>query len=447
MPIDASIISGLRPAQIAQPADPFEQYGKSLTLKNLLLQNQQAQQGAQDDQATREAYQQAGGDSSRLRALLQGGGQYKQIQALDKFQLENEEKRTNIDKGKQDILTKAVAAHRDELANINDPQSMAQWVASAYKDPVLAPVVSKGGTLEQALARIPQDPQAFQQFKQQAALGATKFIEMNKPHVQTQDLGGTSQIISTPGLGGAPSVLSTTAKTLTPGEVQSGTETARHNKEQERDSWQHLETPDGVVAFNPRTKQTVPLMGPDGKPLQGGKGLNEAQGKAAGMAMRAQTSHDLITDLEAAGTKTPGLVKQGVAGVPIVGGALSMGVNALPTWAGGPSGSQQQVEQAQRDFVNAALRVESGASINESEFENARKQYFTQPGDSPAAIEQKRRNRETEIESLKMQAGPLAKKALAEAKIAADERRKKGPSVDVAKLSDDELRRELGIKK
>ena len=86
-----------------------------------------------------------------------------------------------------------------------------------------------------------------------------------------------------------------------------------------------------------------------------------------------------------------------------------MGVNSLPTWAGGPNSNQQKVEQAQRDFINAALRVESGASISPSEFENARKQYFPQPGDSAAVIEQKRQNRETEIQSLKLQGGPGAK--------------------------------------
>ena len=54
----------------------------------------------------------------------------------------------------------------------------------------------------------------------------------------------------------------------------------------------------------------------------------------------------------------------------------------------------QQIDQAQRNFVNAILRRESGAAISESEFDNAEKQYFIQPGDSPEVIEQKRQNRE-----------------------------------------------------
>lgn len=233
MTIDPSIIAGLRQVQIQQP-DPLEQYGKALTLKGLLgqqelqgLQTQQARQGVEDDAATRSAYQNAGGDNARLRSLLQSSGQYKAIQALDKFNLETDEKRSTINRNNQETLAKAIAQHRDQLANVNDPQTMAQWVASAYQDPVLAPVVSKGGTLEQALARIPQDPQQFEQFKQQAALGATKFIEQNKPHVMTQDLGGSSQVVSTPGLGGAPQVLSSTPKTETPGQLESNRITMR----------------------------------------------------------------------------------------------------------------------------------------------------------------------------------------------------------------------------
>lgn len=67
--------------------------------------------------------------------------------------------------------------------------------------------------------------------------------------------------------------------------------------------------------------------------------------------------------------------------------------------------NQQKYEQAQRDFVNAALREESGAVISPEEFDNARKQYFPQPGDTKEVIAQKAKNRITEIEGLKGTAG------------------------------------------
>jgi len=61
---------------------------------------------------------------------------------------------------------------------------------------------------------------------------------------------------------------------------------------------------------------------------------------------------------------------------------------------------RQQYEQAQRNFVNAVLRRESGAVISDEEFANARQQYFPQPGDKPDVIAQKMENRQTVISNL-----------------------------------------------
>ncbi len=101
---------------------------------------------------------------------------------------------------------------------------------------------------------------------------------------------------------------------------------------------------------------------------------------------------------------SPVIFKGTVEQVPFVGGALGGVVNVIPGIK--PSPKQQQIEQAQRDFVNAVLRQESGAVISPSEFDNAQKQYFPQPGDSQAVIKQKARNRETAIRGLEIAAGP-----------------------------------------
>ena len=59
----------------------------------------------------------------------------------------------------------------------------------------------------------------------------------------------------------------------------------------------------------------------------------------------------------------------------------------------------QSFEQAQRNFLNAVLRRESGAVISPTEFDEGRKQYFPQPGDKPAVLAQKKANRQTVIKS------------------------------------------------
>jgi hypothetical protein len=143
-----------------------------------------------------------------------------------------------------------------------------------------------------------------------------------------------------------------------------------------------------------------------------GKPLNESQGKAAGMATRAQAAHEGLLALEATGITTPGIIKQAVESVPLVGTAAGMVVNALPSALGGPSNEQQKVEQFQRDFVNAVLRPESGASISGSEFDNARKQYFPQPGDSAEVIAQKQQARAREIAALGVMSGASGAKVI-----------------------------------
>lgn len=62
-------------------------------------------------------------------------------------------------------------------------------------------------------------------------------------------------------------------------------------------------------------------------------------------------------------------------------------------------------EQAERNFINALLRRESGASISTAEFENAEIQYFPRPNDTPEVLLQKKANRKQAFENLKAEAG------------------------------------------
>lgn len=119
---------------------------------------------------------------------------------------------------------------------------------------------------------------------------------------------------------------------------------------------------------------------------------------------RAAEADRIISDLE--GKYSPAAInaKMSAEGVWGIGGALGMLGNQML------SDEAQKAEQAQRDFVNAVLRQESGAVISEQEFSNARKQYFPQPGDSKAVLEQKARNRKTAIDGFRTMAGPAADK-------------------------------------
>lgn len=144
---------------------------------------------------------------------------------------------------------------------------------------------------------------------------------------------------------------------------------------------------DLIINGNPLQKkmaagQKAAIMGKGQDSFVDGKPLNDTQAKALLFGSRMQASGETLDSMAADGVNQPGVTKR-------IADSIGMGVAANFT----QSDKQQQVEQAQRDFINASLRRESGAAIAESEFDNAKKQYFVQPGDSEAVIEQKRKNR------------------------------------------------------
>ena len=69
----------------------------------------------------------------------------------------------------------------------------------------------------------------------------------------------------------------------------------------------------------------------------------------------------------------------------------------------------QKYNQAKRQFVEAYLRKDSGAAIAASEYENADKTYFPQPGDSEEVLGAKKQARDSILKSLEVQSGNAIK--------------------------------------
>jgi hypothetical protein len=154
-------------------------------------------------------------------------------------------------------------------------------------------------------------------------------------------------------------------------------------------------------AVNPNTgayydTTTAQEVGGDSAPRNpyfSGK-MNEGQGKAATYVDRMAKSHKIITELEAINSSDNPLSTAATAMLPQQYANVAQ------------SKDRQKVVQAQRDFINSVLRRESGAVIAETEFENARLQYFPQIGDSPEVIKQKRQNRLAAMQGIAREAGP-----------------------------------------
>ena len=237
---------------------------------------------------------------------------------------------------------------------------------------------------------------------------------MPKPYERRlEDMGGTKQPYD-PYTGG----LTGTAlpKTMTPGETASNA-VARGNlavaqgnlgvaragldlrrQEAQQGKWQYDPARGGLVnigtgEFKPATQNGVPIGAKESP-------ITESQANANIYASRALEANRILAEIGGAYQPAKINAQQALASTPLVGGMLG--------WAGNKAltDNDQMVAQAQRDFINAVLRKESGAVIAQSEFDNAAKQYFPQPGDSEAVIVQKARNRETALRGLVVAAGP-----------------------------------------
>jgi hypothetical protein len=150
--------------------------------------------------------------------------------------------------------------------------------------------------------------------------------------------------------------------------------------------------------------QPIPGTGKPPAAVKQEKPLTQSQAKSTGYAMRAQEADE---DLAAVKQFSPSAIasKRYAEDIPVFGALAGPLVNRAL------SENDQLVEQAQRNFINAVLRQDSGAAINAGEWANAQRQYFEQPNDKPAVIAQKARNRATAIEALKVGAGAGMKQA------------------------------------
>jgi hypothetical protein len=144
-------------------------------------------------------------------------------------------------------------------------------------------------------------------------------------------------------------------------------------------------------AADPTRPGMIPLTGP-----KADKAPNEGQANAAAYATRMEEADKVLSRPET----TAALRSRVQRGLDAAPAGLGHGLVSTP---------YQLAENAQRTFVNAILRRESGAAVSAAEFDNYGKQYFPMPGDGPEVIAQKAQDRRLAIEGLKTAAGSAYK--------------------------------------
>lgn len=227
MPINPAISLGVRGIELQ---DPLAQYGRVAAIQSAQQQNQLAQlqmQQAQREQestnalnrAYAEAFNPATGDVdiNKLRQSVASSGYGSRLPDIEKKIGEVQSQRLTQQKLQGEVVDAKLKQARSFLDTIDPtdptaPEKYIAWHEANHKDPVLGPLLkSRGITAEQSRAQIAQaiekGPQAFAELLNKSKLGTERFMELNKPVITQQTLGGTVRAIQTPGLGGAATVV------------------------------------------------------------------------------------------------------------------------------------------------------------------------------------------------------------------------------------------------
>jgi hypothetical protein len=422
MPSDASIYSMIRQPQAAP--DPIAQYGNVLQLKTLM-----GQQGLQDLQ--RKELERGIADEGRIRDLYAAGKKptVEEVSAISpkrgmeygKVLMEEKKAQAGIDKDRAETFLKYSTYMRDKLATVNDQAGYNAWIEEGAR--LFGPDVAR--TSPQQFS--PEVKTLLLQKADDLIVPLAKKLEL-QVQVRGQDLTDKR----TREEGAANRSVQIRGQNLTDQRARDAAEQGKWVNDLDRG----IQVNTATGESRPITAGGVPLGGRD-------KPLTEAQGNATGFGIRATEAQNILQQLEDGGTFGKGAgvvqgVRESLDRVPVIGTAAANVASAagnmvLPE-------AQQRYDQAKGDFIRAVLRKESGATITAEETASATRQYFPVMGDSPEVIEQKRKNRITAIKSLGVQAGSGADKL---PKLNAPNPKPKG--VDVTKMSDDELRRELGL--
>ena len=181
----------------------------------------------------------------------------------------------------------------------------------------------------------------------------------------------------------------------TPEHTQFAREFYAPKTEQPKIVWQ-----DGVPYREDPRKGTVETVTPSGTPPAAGNPYAPAskmstdEGKTSLFADRAAAAHDTISKAENINAE-PGGTVGGMIQQTLPAGIANVLV----------SGERGKAMDAQRAFLNALLRRESGAAISAGEYTSYGKEYFPQVGDTPAQIEAKRKHRADVIAALARESG------------------------------------------
>lgn len=435
--LDTRIPLGVQPVQVE---DPLEYEKQRLTLESLAqqrqlrkaqikeqeLQNTQRQRALDDEQAYRTA--RTGGKTAR--ELL---GTHTKFAAAE-LKAEAELRKSELDASEKELKNQAakieqasslagsvkddnslvVAVGKGLTSNLIDRTEAAKLLAQGFQHPETQAYLKQAQM--QALKAKDQITLAFDALKEERArLEHEAKLPGMKAESQAKQLGAAAQTVTSvtnqeeysawrDGLPGE--VKNRVPAKFSPAAVQmvqrmgmtsaqqaadtrqaaAQSETARHNRQSEANTIRGQ----NLSAETTRRGQDMADRRAAEKPP------TEAQSNAAGFANRIEAANKIFDEIE---PEISGMASN-------MKGAQMYFERRKPNSFKSPVVQRQ--EQAERDFVNAILRKESGAAISQSEFDNAKEQYFPQSGDTERVLKQKKEARARALSNMRQAAGRFA---------------------------------------
>jgi hypothetical protein len=192
--LNQMIAQGVRPVQIESPVNQMAQFEqiRSAQQTNMLRQEQMAALQREREQLQTlnrlygEAYNPTTGrvDETKLYSGLAQGGLGSQIPGLQKAELEREKTRFATSKEQSEAILKRLDVKRTQLDGVSTADAYVNWALSSFDDPLLGPTLREiGSTPEKVMERInqaAQQPNALQNLIEESKLGSDKFAQLVK---------------------------------------------------------------------------------------------------------------------------------------------------------------------------------------------------------------------------------------------------------------------------
>lgn len=228
MPIDTSILQGIKPVQMK---DPLDQYSNFLTVQGQLQQNEARGMELQDAQrkiATRNALSAAYAagmgpdgqlDYDKVGANLTGAGYGDLYPEIQEAKIKLSKAQNDSDKVFSDLVTDRLKIGQSQLSGITTPEQFARFTEASFRDPILSRFfASRGHTLEDALGKLQHAVQTggFEKMLMEAKAGTR---EANENQYLQMDGGDHQDLLSVSKYGtpGSKLVRSVAVARKTPG--------------------------------------------------------------------------------------------------------------------------------------------------------------------------------------------------------------------------------------